>query len=137
MDNKDPVWPIQVAIFQALSNDQQLSADVTGVFDHVPDSTAFPYVTTGEVTTTPSGAHDRFGARSTITLHGWSTYNGKKEISEIANHLLRILDHKPLQVDGFHAVYVHHEQTVTMTERGNDIRHVAVRFAIETELIPN
>lgn len=133
MGNRDPMWPIQVAIFQALSDDAALNAFVTGVFDHVPKNTAFPYVSIGEVSTTPRGAHDRFGARSTITLHGWSTYSGKKEIGEIANHLMRIFDHQPLDVEGFHTVYVHHEQTVTQTERGNDIRHVAVRFAIETE----
>lgn len=133
MDNSDPVWPIQVALYQRLTGDPALMADVTGVHDHVAKETPFPYVTIGTFTSTPQGAHDRFGARTTVTLHGWSTYHGGKEISDIAGHLLRLLDHQPLAVDGRHTVYVHHEQTVTFTERDSDIRHVACRFSVATE----
>ncbi|MDZ5077868.1 DUF3168 domain-containing protein [Nesterenkonia sp. HG001] len=133
MDNTDPVWPIQAAIYQALTGDAELMAEVTGVYDHVPKNTEFPYISIGETTVTPGGAHDRFGSRSTITIHGWSTYHGKREISALANHLVRILDHQPLEIEGLHTVYVHHAQTVTQTEQDNDIRHVACRFSIETE----
>lgn len=133
MDNRDPLWPVQVAIYQRLTSDSALMSDVNGVFDQVPRDTAFPYISIGEATVSPRGAHDRFGARSTITLHGWSTYHGKREVATIADHLLRILDHQPLGIDGFHAVYVHHQQTVTQTERDSDIRHVSSRFAVETE----
>lgn len=133
MDNQDPLWQIQVAIFQRLTGDSALMADVTTVLDHVSAGTEFPYVSIGELGVSPRGAHDRFGARSTITLHGWSTYHGKQEIAKIGNHLLRILDHQPLDIEGFHTVYVHHAQTVTQTERDNDIRHISCRFSIETE----
>lgn len=135
MDNKDPLWSIQVAIYQALTSDTDLMADVTDVLDYVPRQTKFPYVSIGELTVSPRGAHDRFGARTTITLHGWSTYHGKRQVATIGDHLLRILDHQPLDIDGHHAVYVHHEQTVTQTERDNDIRHISCRFAVETEIV--
>lgn len=132
MDNTDPSWPLQVAIYERLTSDEALMADISGVFDHVPRQTEFPYVSIGSFTSTPSGAHDRFGARTTVTLHGWSTYSGRKEVAVLAGHLLRILDHQPVEAEGLHTVYVHHEQTVTQTEQSNDIRHVSCRFAIET-----
>lgn len=132
-ENSDVAWPIQVAMHARATGDAALSAAVTGVYDHVPESAALPYVTIGEFTVTPTGAHDRFGSRATVTLHAWSTYHGRQEITAIVGHLVRLFDHQPLDVDGAHTVYVHHEQTVTLTEQNNDIRHAACRFAIETE----
>lgn len=131
--NIDVVWPIQTAIYSTLTGDAALTGDITGVFDEVPEGQAYPYISIGEVTVTSQGAHDRFGARSTITLHGWSTYHGKKEITALIGHLLRLLDQQTLEVDGHHTVAVRHEQTVTQRENDTDIRHAAVRFAVETE----
>jgi hypothetical protein len=133
MPNADVLWPVQVAMYARASADPGLSGRVTGVFDHVPEGQAFPYLVVGEATATPRGAHDRFGARATVTLHIWSAYHGFAEALAIADDLLRLFDHQPLTVDGHDTVYVHHEQTVTLRDPDADLRHVAVRFAIETE----
>lgn len=134
MNNADVVWPTQVALYSLLTGDAALMADITGVFDEVPEGQAFPYVTIGEFTVTPGGAHDRFGARSTVTLHAWSTYHGRAEISTVVGHLMRLLDHQALNVNGHDTVVVAHEQTVTVPDPDPDVRHAAVRFALVTEL---
>lgn len=133
MSNTDVLWPLQTAIYTLLTGDTELMADVTGVYDHVPEGTGFPYVTIGAATATPQGAHDRYGRRSTVTLHVWSAYHGWSEALSIVDHLLRLLDHQDLTVDGHEFVSVHHEQTVSMQDPDEDLRHVAVRFAVETE----
>lgn len=130
--NADVLWPIQVAIYSKLTGDATLMGKIEGVFDRVPDSQTFPYITIGASTSTPQGAHDRFGARTTTTLHVWSTYAGNLELTDIGNDLMRLLDHQTLTLDGHHTVYMHHEQTVVVPDP-DDVRHLAVRFAIETE----
>ena len=137
MSNTDVTWPIQTAIYDTLTADAQLDAVITGVHDEVPTDTRFPYVTIGDASSTPEGAHDRFGARSSVTLHVWSTYHGYKEALTIVGHLMRLLDQQQaITVDGHHLVAIRHEQTVTMRDPDPDVRHAAVRFAIETEYTP-
>lgn len=133
MNNADTLWPIQVAVRTRLLADTTLAGKVTGVLDHVPREQTRPYVVIGEATATPQGAHDRFGARSTITLHVWSDYHGYSQALSIVDDLLRVLDHQPLTIGGHHDVAVRFQQTVTMRDPDPDLRHVVVRFAIETE----
>lgn len=131
--NADVAWPLQVALYSRLTADPDLSGDVTGVFDHVPEGQLFPYVTIGAFTSVPEGALDRFGARSTVTLHVWSTYHGRFEVGGIATHLMRLLDHQPLTVVGHDTVVCRHEQTVDVPDPDPDVTHRAIRFAVDTE----
>lgn len=133
MANADVLAPIQQALYDVLTGDATLMDDVEGVFDHVPDGTQFPYVTLGAATAIPRGAHDRYGRRVTETLHVWSAYHGWAEAQTIVGHLLRLLDHQTLTVTGHTFVSLRHEQTVSMQDPDDDLRHIAVRFAIETE----
>lgn len=133
MPNTDVLWPLQTAIYTTLTADTALMDDVTGVYDHVPEGTAFPYVTLGATTAIPRGAHDRFGRRSTVTLHVWSAYHGWFEALGVVDHLLRLLDRQDLTVDGHEFVSMRVEQTVSMMDPDEDLRHIAVRFAVETE----
>lgn len=133
MANSSPLWPIQTALYARLSADATLDGRISGVFDHVPETQTFPYVVVGEATVTSQGAHDRFGARATVTCHVWSAYHGFSEALAIADDLVRLIDHQPLALDGHHTVAVRLEQTITMRDPDTDLRHVAVRFAIETE----
>lgn len=133
MANIDVVWPLQKALYGRLTSDATLMAGITGVFDHAPEQQSFPYVTIGTFTSVPQGAHDRFGARSTVTLHIWSTYHGRAEVSAIGGHLMRLLDHQPLDIDGHDTVVVRHEQTVDVPDPDPDVTHRAVRFSVDTE----
>jgi hypothetical protein len=132
--NASPLWPIQTAIYSLLTADVALSGKVSGVYDEVPEGATFPYVVIGEHTLNPQGAHDRFGARTTITLHAWSAYHGTLEVAGLLDDLVRIIDHQTVTVDGHATVAVRLEQVVTMRDPGDaDLRHGVVRFALETE----
>lgn len=133
MPNDDALLPIQEAMKAAADGDATLAGKVTAVVDHVAEATGYPYIQIGEAIDTPQGAHDRFGARTAVTWHIWSTFHGFEEALDIRGDLLRVFDHQPLTVAGHHTVVVRHEQTVTIRDPDPDIRHVAVRFAVETE----
>lgn len=134
--NTGAVWPIQTAIYSTLNGDAALMGKITGVHDlTAPDGTAFPYVTIGHATAIPQGAHDRFGSRTTVTLHIWSTHRGKMQVSSIADEVLRLLDHQSITVEGHHLVSLRLEQMVTASDPDPDVSHLAMRFSFETELV--
>lgn len=133
MPNVDVLGPLQQAQYDRMTGDATLMGKVTGVFDRVPEGTAFPYVQLGEQIATPQGAHDRYGRRTVFTLHVWSAHDGFSEAYGIVDDLLRLFELQDLTVAGHHTVVVRHVQTVTMRDPDGDLRHVAVRFAAETE----
>lgn len=103
------LWPLQQAIYAALTSYQPLVDKVTGVYDAVPQTligsneqvikTAFPYVTLGEPTNTPFDTKLSFGENIIFPVHCWSNYSGKKEAYEILNLILGAMS-KPLSLDG-------------------------------------
>lgn len=133
MPNADVLGPIQRTLYDVLTGDVDLTAVISGVYDHVPEEAAFPYIVIGEATAVSSGALDRWGRRSAVTLHIWSAYHGWAEALTIVDHLVRLLDEQALAVPGHEFVACRHEQTVTLRDPDADLRHVPCRFSIETE----
>lgn len=132
--NASPLWQIQTAVYSLLAADTILAAKITGVYDEVGEGTAYPYVVVGDFVLTPQGALDRYGARSVLPLHVWSSYHGTREVTDILDEVIRIIDHQTLMVAGHATVAVRLEQTVTLRDPGDqDLRHGVARFSIETE----
>lgn len=131
MPNIDALGPTQTALFTVL--DAGLAQPV---YDHVDEGATFPYVVLGDATSTPEHSHDRFGARTTETIHVWSAHHGFSEANGIVSQIIGLLDHQELTVTGHHTVAVRWEQTIPMRDPDADLRHVAVRFAITTEYTP-
>lgn len=130
---KTPTLAIQTAVYALLSGDATLSGLVTGVFDEVPEGTAYPYVVVGEAFETPDNSHDRHGRRTTETIHVWSDHQGFSEAVEIADRVVELLDHQTLAVSGFHHVTTRFDFMQTLRDPDLDIRHVPVRFVVVTE----
>lgn len=130
MTNSSPLWPIQVAVRTVLLADTQLTADV---YDHVPEDATFPYITVGEATEVADNTHQTFGHQSTVTLHIWTKARSHKPGLEILQHVKRLLDRQPLDVDGRHTVQVRHEFAQTLRDPDPEIRHIPVRFRVTTQ----
>ena len=81
---RDSSWALQQAIYTALTGDSTLMAMITGVHDHVPQETAFPYVTIGESTARDWRTVGRKGAEATLILHAWSRSRGRKQAKQIS-----------------------------------------------------
>jgi len=81
----------QVALYERLSADANLSAKVTGVFDFVPEGQAYPYVTLGQDTATGDDTFTTVGQQVTTTLHTWSQYKGYSEVKSIHALILQAM----------------------------------------------
>lgn len=130
-----PIDEIQTAVYGVLSGDATLGGMVTGVFDEVPEGTAFPYVTLGEDLEQPANSHDRFGRETVLTLHVWTRSRGSIEAKRIASRVIALLDHQPLTIVGHHHVATRYEFSQTLRDPEPHVRHVPIRFRIVTEQV--
>ena len=73
-------WAFQKAVFEALTANANLMGAVSGVYDHVPADSAFPYVTIGETTVTDWSSKTFDGQVHSVTLHVWSRGAGTQGV---------------------------------------------------------
>ena len=100
----DSQWPLQQAVFAALSGDaalQTLIGNPARVYDHVPQDSPFPYVVVGEATTRPFDTKTEDGMEQTLTIHSWSRYRGFSETKQIMGAIVDALDQQALSVTGW------------------------------------
>ncbi|MDT3395434.1 DUF3168 domain-containing protein [Streptomyces sp. B1866] len=124
------LWPLQRAVYTALTGDTTLMSLVTGVFDEVPENQAAPYVTLGPVTEQTDDAHNQRGLAATVQLDVWSRYRGWREAAGILDALDTVLDRRPLAVDGWRDVSVAHQQHTELRDPDPEIRHITATYRV-------
>ncbi|MEU1805837.1 DUF3168 domain-containing protein [Streptomyces sp. NPDC019937] len=124
------LWPLQRAVYAALTADTPLMSLVTGVYDEVRESAAFPYVSFGSITELVDDAHNQRGLTTNLVLHVWSTQLGFREAAEVFAALDAVLDRRPLAVDGFKDVSVAHQQHQELRDPDPEIRHINVTYRV-------
>ena len=105
------LWPLQVAIYQRLSNDADLMAMIKAVYDEVPEvaegedesvvDSYYPYVQVGEPVVNIETMKNSYIENIPWVLHSFDRYLGKKQAYDILNTMLKSLTKAPLQVEGF------------------------------------
>ena len=126
-------FALQQAIFTALDGATINDADgnaITGVFDDVPENTAYPYVVIGEETATNIDTKDKDAHEHTLTIHVWSQYRGRKEIKNIMSSVYTLLHNASITVSGASLVNIRHEFENTLTEADGITRHGVMRFRV-------
>lgn len=121
-------WPIQVAIYQTLTNDTAIMARVTGVYDEVPQDATFPYIVIGDDTGVQWDTDDTLGAESTLTIHVWSRKAGRKETKEIMQLIYDALHRQELDITGMHSVVCQWEFSETLLDPDGVTRHGVTRY---------
>lgn len=104
-----------------------------GVYDDVPERIDKPYVTMGEMFSTPDNWHGGFGWNIMSTIHVWTKARGYKSAIDIANEIIALLDHKiPAIVlpSSWYIVSIRFVQLQTLRDPDPEIRHVPVQFGI-------
>ena len=96
-----PLKPMHVALYQALTGNAPLMALVSDVYDHVPQSAAFPYLVIEDSTAERIGMLGALSYRCETHLLLFSRQAGRKEIMEIIGALNVLLHHGSLSVTGF------------------------------------
>lgn len=119
---------LQKAIFTALNSDSTLGSLVTGVYDCIPDNTAFPYVVIGEETGTNNGTVTLDGLEYTVTIHVWSDYKGSYETKNIMARIYNLLHNQSIAVTGASLVNIRQEFEQIVIDSDGVTRHGIMRF---------
>lgn len=126
-----PSWPLQQAVFTRLSTDVTLVTTLgAAVYDNVPTSAAFPYVAIGDDTEAPNDTMGTTGRDTTLTIHTWSRYVGKKQTKEIQNRIDVLLDRWLPTVTGWNAVQMLQEFRESFLDPDGITRHGVQRYRI-------
>jgi hypothetical protein len=73
----------QKKIFEALNNNTEIIAIVTGVFDYVPEDVVTPYITFGQMLSSEDKTKTDDGEKINVFIEIWSENQGRKEALEI------------------------------------------------------
>lgn len=126
-----PAWPLQQAVYSRLNGDATLTTTLgASVYDHVPDSAAFPYVVIGDVTEGPRDTMARTGRDVVLSVHCWSQYAGAKQVDEIANRVDALLDRWAPTVSGWTATTMLREFFESFRDADGTTRHGVLRYRI-------
>jgi hypothetical protein len=116
-------------IKDTLTGDATLMGLVTGIYDHVPENAAFPYVTIGETFPTPFRTHSRDGESQLQRIHVWSRYEGFKEATAIAERVKVLLDAATVSTASFSGFAVR-ESGQTLRDPDGITRHIVEEYRI-------
>lgn len=96
----DSGFAVQAAIYERLSGSAELAGLVTGVYDHVPQGAAFPYVAVGGVSARPFDTQGSSGVEMSVALHVFSRAAGLRETHAILAALHEALHEAQFGVEG-------------------------------------
>jgi hypothetical protein len=100
------------------------------VFDNVPQDTGYPYIVIGDDTSVEWDTDDSIGSESTITIHAWSRYRGRKEVKEMLRAIYSALHRAEFSVEGGYLVECGAEFQETFLESDGLTRHGVIRFRL-------
>lgn len=124
-------WELQKAVYSSLNGGSitDYNGDaIAGVFDDVPEETAYPYIVIGEETAIDGSAKDKDIFEHTLTIHIWSQYRGRRDIKEIMKQVHDLLHDSALSVSGASMVNMRQEFQTTLLEGDGITRHGVMRF---------
>jgi hypothetical protein len=129
------MWPLQQAVFAALSADTQLTALIGPgrVFDDVPQGTPLPYVTLGRIASQDWSTGSEDGTEHVFTVHVWSAARGKKQAHEVLGAIRAALHDQPLVLAGHSLVNLRHERSEVRRDTDGETTHATARFRAVTE----
>ena len=115
---------LQETVFDALT----AYPGLPDIYDDVPKNAAFPYIVIGEDTHIPFDTDDSLGSESTVTIHVWSRYRGKKEAKEIQANIYDALTRQQLTIDAHDLITIEFEYSEVLLDPDGISRHGVQRF---------
>ena len=128
-------WALQKAVFEALTANANLMGAISGVYDHVPADSAFPYVTIGETTVTDWSSKTFDGQAHSVTLHVWSRARGRKELKEILALTYDTLNGAALSIEGQQLVDLRFDFAQTLLDADGLTFHGIQRYRAVTRAL--
>ncbi len=101
------------------------------VYDSVPqDTTNYPYVNIGDDTFTDFDGDDFTGFDGTLTVHTWSTADGRIEIKNLQGEIYDLLHRTNLVILGYNVITIDQVYADSFLETDGLTRHGVQRFRI-------
>ena len=104
---------------------------ITGkeVYDDFPENVPMPHIIAGEIDGRDWSDKFQPGQEVTATIHVWSDYPGKKEVSEIMDEILQALTSAPLSLgNSFRAVCENVDMSEIIVDIDGVTRHGILKF---------
>lgn len=117
---------LQSAIYAALT--AEFSEPSIGVFDHIPQSTDYPYVAIGDGSVSDWGSKDNVGTEQDIQIEIWSRYRGRKQAHLMAGRVYDVLHEQDLTVSGQQCVLIRFESQERTRDGDGDTYRIALRY---------
>lgn len=127
---------LQRTIYETLTADPILMAQVTGVYDHVDQGKEYPYVVIGEDAAAEFDTDTEQGDESLLTIHTWSRERGRLQTKEIQDAIYEALHRKHLTMNNaiFHSIFW--EFSDSFIDPDNETRHGVMRFRVRYDSLP-
>jgi hypothetical protein len=96
-------FAVQDGIYAALAADPALQALIGNparIYDHVPSTASFPFVTLGEMRAESFDSWNHDGMNHRVMLHAWSRERGRKEIKQIMEAIQSRLHDRAFSIAG-------------------------------------
>jgi len=120
------------AIYDKLSNDSILMAEISGIFDPAPEGQDLPYLTIGEGNATDWSAKDFSGQEHVIDVHIWSGHQGGGQIRALADQVASLLADQDLILNGHQLVGLKFIFFENFFDENGEVRHGILRFRAKT-----
>lgn len=101
------ILPVRRAIYDALRNDEALNAMVFGIYDHVPQGSAYPFIALGETDCRDWSSMTCAGSEHRLVIQVWSREGGQAQCLEILERLHATLHDANLTIEGQTLVMAH------------------------------
>ena len=120
--------PLQIAIFQHLTNDDVLMGEVNGIFDHVLTDTPLPYITLTNFDMQPQRTKTSRAQEITFAIQIWSGYDGNAEAYQLMELVWQSLTSTPVMLpDGSFVGHFSDDSMNVINEVNNEGRRGLIR----------
>lgn len=131
MANATAEWELQKAIYSELAANAGVKAligDPARLYDQVPSSPTYPYVTLGEAIAVDESTFGKLGQEHMVDVDTWSRYRGAKEAKEIMSAISAALHEATLTLSGFDHAGIMLDFSQLLRDPDGITRHGAQRF---------
>jgi hypothetical protein len=105
-------------------------AQVSGVYDEVPETAPYPFVTIGPFTEVAADAHGTQGLDVTVSVDVWTKAPGNGQGYDIFAAVDAALDRVPLAVAGWRDVSIAHMSHEALQDPDPLVRHISAQYRV-------
>ena len=124
------MYQVQEAVYEVLNGDSTLGALITGVYDFVPEGTAFPYVTLGNNTAIDYDTKTVQGQEITMVVGIWSQSEDRIPLIKIGQRIHELLHRQTFTVTGKNLINSWCEFEEPVRDPDGHTMHHIMRFRI-------